>query len=395
MGALNIVMLVEGYNAVGGIAEIVDSIATELIRRGNRVAIVSTFDRRAHDDGYERVPRAGVDCIYIEIRNRRPLAIRHLDLFLRPSFYTRQREFVDFLRRRRPDVVNSQLCAWDRYPTVLSACRAAGAAMVQSFHVSDERGRGQLGVKGLAALRHADALIAGSAVTRDFFAGFLPAAREARVIIGGVDLEPNRDIVAHRRARRFVFSAGRLLLEHKAFDLLIDAFALIAADLPDVDLLIAGGGPDQSRIAEHIAARRLQERVILAGVMSREQLRSYYAGAALFALASRPGECMPVVYLEALAAGAPVVATDTGGARELIRDGMNGYVVPEDNPAALAAAIGKLLRIPEDARRMGERGREEVLREYTWARCAERYEEVFRAALERGAAGPKGRRVRK
>ncbi len=130
----------------------------------------------------------------------------------------------------------------------------------------------------------------------------------------------------------------------------------------------------------------------LVGVLSREEIRPYYAGAALFALASRPGECMPLVLLEAMAAGAPVVATDTGGARELIRDGVNGFVVPENDIGALAAAMRTLLSSPE-ARRMGERGHEEVMREYAWARCAERYEEVFRACLKSRPSERTGRSV--
>ncbi len=108
MRALSILMLVEGYNAVGGIAEIVDSIAVELIRRGHRVGIISTFDRNAHDNHYERSARAGVECTYLEIPDRRPFTLRHLERFLRPSFYTRQRELIHLMRRWRPDVVNSQ-----------------------------------------------------------------------------------------------------------------------------------------------------------------------------------------------------------------------------------------------------------------------------------------------
>jgi glycosyltransferase involved in cell wall biosynthesis len=185
MDPLRVLLLVEGYNALGGIAEIVDSIAFELLRSGHAVAVISTLDRRARQNRHERIARDGVDCTYLEIWNRKPLSLRHLETLFRIPFYTRWGEFARFLRDWRPDVVNSHLWAWDRYPTVMSACRATGVPLIQSFHVSDDRGRGRLGEKGLRALDAAGAIIAGSAATRDYFAKFLPRAREAHVIIGG------------------------------------------------------------------------------------------------------------------------------------------------------------------------------------------------------------------
>ena len=73
---MRVLMLVEGYNAVGGIAEIVDSLAVELNRAGHTAAILSTPDFHAERSGYERHPRPGIECIYQEIWNRKPLGLR-------------------------------------------------------------------------------------------------------------------------------------------------------------------------------------------------------------------------------------------------------------------------------------------------------------------------------
>jgi spore coat protein SA len=95
---------------------------------------------------------------------------------------------------------------------------------------------------------------------------------------------------------------------------------------------------------------------------------------------------MPVVYFEAFGAGIPVVATNTGGAREVIKDAVNGYVVDEEDVTGFAEAMAKLLRNRADLKRMGERGRELAITSYTWTKCAERYLEVFRNCTNANAS---------
>ncbi|HTY56357.1 MAG TPA: glycosyltransferase family 4 protein, partial [Candidatus Binataceae bacterium] len=342
MDPLRILLLVEGYNALGGIAEVVDSLAVELTRVGHTVSVVSTLDRRARRNAHERVARSGIDCTYFEIWNRKPLSLRHLETLFKVPFHTRWGELARFIRQWRPDVVNSHLWAWDRYPTVIGACRAAAVPMIQTFHVSDDRGRGRLGERGLRALDAASAIVAVAAATRDHFAKLLPKARDAYVIPGGVDCEAAQAAPAAVRARPYILCACRFDLKHKAMDVLIDAFKPIADEFADVDLLLAGGGPDIETIRQRIVINGLDKRVEMLGVKSREEMRSLYKGAILFALPSRPGEGLPLVFLEALAAGAPVIATDTGGAAEVIRNGETGTLVSEEDVAGLASAIREL-----------------------------------------------------
>lgn len=387
---MRIVVLVEGYNALGGIAEIVDSLAAEFLRFGHQVAVLSTRDRRAAGNRQERTPRDGVGCTFVKIRNRKPLSLRHLEMLWRVPFEARWGALARLISAWAPEVVNSQLCTWDRYPTVTAICRAAGVPLVQSFHVSDTRGEGSTGRRGLAALARAQGFIAGSAATREFFAGLLPAAREARVIIGGVDAGAIGAATPWRRARPYILCACRLLLRHKAIDVLIRAFGSIQADFPDIDLLIAGGGEDRARIEQLIGEAELNGRIEMLGVKSREQMAALHKGALMFAMPSRPGECLPVVYLEALAAGTPVVATDTGGVRELIRSGVNGLLVAEEDAEGLAEAMRRLLGDAEARRAMGERGRHEVLARYTWSKCAAGYLEAFRSCLPPGRPSPPG-----
>jgi glycosyltransferase involved in cell wall biosynthesis len=382
MKPMRVLMLVEGYNAVGGIAEIVDSLAAELNRAGHAAAILSTRDFDAQRSGYQRRPRPGIECFYEEIWNRKPLGLRHLEVLVRIPWHARFSSLAYTLRSWRPDVVNSHLWAWDRYPTVISACRKAAVPMVQSFHVTDERGRGSLGERGLHALEHAAQIIAGSAATRDFFAAKLPALRSAQVFIGGVDGSAAViNALPYRRTRPYLLCACRLQLEHKALDVLVAAFRMVARDFPLVDLLIAGGGPDAEQFAQLVNDSGFAERIELLGVKSRDELRTLHRGALAFVLPSRPGECLPLVYLEALAAGTPVIGTDTGGAREVIRNGDNGFLLAPGDVDGTAAAIRTLLADDPMRAAMGARGQRLVSENYTWEKCAAKYLAVYESCL--------------
>jgi glycosyltransferase involved in cell wall biosynthesis len=258
--------------------------------------------------------------------------------------------------------------------------------MVQSLHVTDERGCGSLGERGLRALERAAAIIAGSTATRDFFAERLDAARRAQVIIGGVDGVAAASAAPYQRSRPYLLCACRLHLEHKALDVLIAAFRMIAQDFPQVDLLIAGGGPDFEQVAQLIKDSECVERIELLGVKSRDEMRALHRGALAFVLPSRPGECMPLVYLEALAAGVPVIGTDTGGAREVIHNGDNGYVLAPGDIDGTAAALRLLLSDEAMRRAMGARGRQLVADSYTWEKCAAGYLAVYRSCVRTPAA---------
>jgi len=92
-------------------------------------------------------------------------------------------------------------------------------------------------------------------------------------------------------------------------------------------------------------------------------------------------EGLPYVLLEALALARPVVATAVGGIPEVITHGETGLLVPPRNPAALADAILKLLNHPTEAARLGQQGRERVLRDFSATEMARRTAEVYRRVL--------------
>jgi glycosyltransferase involved in cell wall biosynthesis len=179
--------------------------------------------------------------------------------------------------------------------------------------------------------------------------------------------------------RRIVGAAGRLSPE-KGFGVLIEAAAEVIDADPGVGFIVFGDGPLRTRLAAQVANAGLTGKVILAGF--RHDLDCFLPFFDLLVLPSFT-EGMPNVVLEAFAAGVPVVATAVGGTPEVIEEGASGYLVPPGDPAALARRVRDALAA---GRRLGVRGRERVLRHFTFAAQARRYQGVFEALGVRRSA---------
>lgn len=132
-----------------------------------------------------------------------------------------------------------------------------------------------------------------------------------------------------------------------------------------------------------VAELGVGEKVRFVGGVSDEALPGLYASADIFVLpANSRAEAFGKVLLEAMAAGLPCVTTEVGtGTSLVVQDGVTGRVVPPQDPEALAAALRPLLADGGLRRRMGEAGRERVLREFTPEQMVERVEAVYRAVL--------------
>jgi glycosyltransferase involved in cell wall biosynthesis len=136
---------------------------------------------------------------------------------------------------------------------------------------------------------------------------------------------------------------------------LVQAAAVVCKDVPSARFQIIGDGPERARLARLVSKLRLGHAVALRGQVTFEELVAGYAACDIFCLPSRQ-EGFGIVFLEAMAAGKPVVACRGTGAEELIRSGEAGLLVPQHDPDALAAALLGLLRDPEQRRRLGAAG---------------------------------------
>jgi phosphatidylinositol alpha-1,6-mannosyltransferase len=167
--------------------------------------------------------------------------------------------------------------------------------------------------------------------------------------------------------------------EQKGVDILLKAMPLILKQ-HTVTLEIIGSGP---RAGEYQAlAKRLgvENSVRFLGFIENNKLPGYYSSADLFVLPSRR-ENFPIVLLEAMAVGLPIVSTAVGGVSEAIGDTESGILVQPNDPEKLAEAINSLLDQPEKMKMMGEKGRERAKQYFTWEKVAERVVNFYHEIL--------------
>lgn len=177
--------------------------------------------------------------------------------------------------------------------------------------------------------------------------------RRVQVIWNGVPVRALRGPLAEHP---IVVFAGRLLQE-KGADLLLDAFAQVVTRFPAARLLIAGDGPERSRLVSQINRLGLDSNVRMLGHLSRTDLECEFGNAWVQVVPSRWEEPFGLVAAEALMRGTAVIASDTGGLAEFVQHDETGILVAPQDPQALAEALQTLLQDPELAHRMGLKGR--------------------------------------
>ncbi|RHW17856.1 glycosyltransferase, exosortase A system-associated [Sphingomonas gilva] len=175
--------------------------------------------------------------------------------------------------------------------------------------------------------------------------------------------------------------------DYEGLDDLIAAMPALVALRPRAHLLLVGGGPMADGLTAQAAASPVAERIHFAGRVPHGEVERYYA---LTDILAYPRKAMrltdlvtPLKPLEAMAQGRLVAASDVGGHRELIEDGVTGTLFPAGDPAGIAAALAGLLaaRSSWDARRAAARAY--VARERDWARNISRYEPVYQELAHR------------
>ena len=177
-----------------------------------------------------------------------------------------------------------------------------------------------------------------------------------------------------------IVAAGRLHPK-KGFDVLIQAVGKLRAWDFDVTCEIAGEGDERDDLEGLIRELDLDPCVKLTGWT--DDVAGFLATGDLFAFPSHQ-EGFPLTLLEAMSVGLPVVATEIDGPDEILEEGVNGRLVPDDDPDRLAEALGELISDRETARRLGAAARELVLSDYGPGELARRLEAALDGMLSRG-----------
>lgn len=214
--------------------------------------------------------------------------------------------------------------------------------------------------------------------------------KKVTVIHNGCDLQrflPGRvPSLALRRSMCFgetdpVIVVLARLEPQKGHHVLLEAMPAVRSAFPNIRLVCAGEGELRSQLEMQVQAFGLEEAVRFVGFQSNTE--DWLALAELTVLPSFY-EGLPVVAVESLAAGKPMVATAVDGTPEIVLDGETGLTVPAGDPQRLADAICHLLRHPEMREQMGRAGREWVVRGFSREQQVQKTEELYCRALEEG-----------
>jgi glycosyltransferase involved in cell wall biosynthesis len=185
-------------------------------------------------------------------------------------------------------------------------------------------------------------------------------------------------------ASRVLLSVGRII-EVKGFRQILLAMPAIIQKAPDTMLLIAGlpKEPEYGILLALIDELNLKASVRFLKVVMADELPALYNCANIFILASHPvhhpfyqEDNLPMVLLEANACGVPIIASRCGGFAEIVRDGVNGFIVPAKDPAAIADKTIQLLDNPALRHTLGAQGRDLMVREFSNEKMVERFLEV-------------------
>ena len=325
---------------INGVVTSIAGTVQELRRRGHRVVVMAP----AHDGIVDRDPdvfrfRSAPFPFYQQMRMAFPLPAKLLLSLPRMPFdlvHTHSLFFVGCLgafvaQHRGMPLVFTYHTRWTEYTHYLpwseSLTKAQAVWISREFcNRCSEVIAPTHGMAGMLREYGVDKPIAviPTGVDLDAFRGGSPDAGAIRAADGGP----------------IVLYAGRLGRE-KNVDLLLDAFAHVAAEVPGARFYIAGCGPREARLRAHAAALECAARIVLTGALDKPDLGSYYRAADVFAFGSTT-ETQGLVLVEAMAHGLPIAAVDCAVSREVVT-GEAGVLVDEA-PQALAAAIVRLLR---------------------------------------------------
>jgi glycosyltransferase involved in cell wall biosynthesis len=375
-------------DAIGGVSQVVINLHRTFAAAGGLVprVLVDTYPLRAitpretralgRVDGFYLAPVAGRGRIRhaLALAARGPVALIRLRRYLRQNavrainiHYPSLSAVLLLLARRLYD---------RRVPVVLS------------FHGADlnpPRDAGRLDrLIWRVVIRDSDAIVACSAALgKEVREVFPEAAGKLHVVLNGIDSAACRTtaqsvpLPATLQGKRYLACVGTF--EHKkGQDVLLAAFRRIALEFPDLHLVLVGRtGPTLSALQASTAEHDIQRRVNFLPDRDHGRALSVLAGAELMVHPSRR-EPFGIVILEAASLGVPIIATRVGGIPEIVEHGRSGWLVPPDDPDALAVAIREALAQPDLARSRAAALAAEVDARFSWRAAAAAYATLFK-----------------
>ena len=371
--------------AIGGFQEHAHQVTKHLNELGEQATILTPSR-----PGYAEVDKAfDESCGYPVMRFDTQVGSGE---WLTPYFYRRGLvEIVGAARRAKVDYITVSTTGTTLDISALLASKLTRKPLItvtHEPHQSTVRWRRAFDL----VLRKASRNVCVSSYTASWVAARGVDPRKICVIPNGVDMRE----IESRRARRgssrrvdaafsgpgpVVLTVARLVLS-KGIQSVIAAMPRIVSDVPGARYVIVGDGRDREHLLRLAAASPVADAVTFLGALSDDEKFDCYRRCAVFALPSQR-EGFGIVFLEANAFGKPVVGGRVGGVPDAVVHGETGLLVDPRSDSEVAEAIIRLLKNPDEARRLGDNGRRRVENELTWKQSARKFRSVIRGVLER------------
>ena len=372
----------------GGVADHINSLAAQFREWGHTVKIIAPCKSAdaVEDDDFIPMGKA------VPIPSGGSIARVSFSVWLKPRIKQMlEREAFDVVHFHEPF---AGLISKD----MLSLIDPAESTAVGTFHTYEGTRLYKIGAKHLAMpyFRMLQGRIAVSRPAYQFISRHFPGDYE--IIPNGIQVDDFADAKPFEHLK----NDGKINLlflsrleKRKGLKYLLGAFSRLKWDWPNLRLLVAGGGKPDADSLRILSERNLQDVVFLGRVSDEEKFR-YYKTADIYCAPATGKESFGIVLLEAMAAGAPIVASGIEGYSSVITHEREGLLVPPKDEAALAAALAALLKDAALRRRLGATGAITV-QEYRWERVARRVmdcydtsRDAWLASVSRRAVGMRG-----
>jgi glycosyltransferase involved in cell wall biosynthesis len=386
---MRILMFNYEYPPLGGGGGVVHALIAEELAKQHRVCVITS--------GAKDLPpweeRGGVEIFRVPVPGRSALAAASLVSLLSypPAAWPKAWRL---LRRERFDIVNSHFAIPTGFGS-LPVAKIAKIPHVLSIHGGDiydpskrlsPHRNAVLRSAVDAVLQASDAVIAQSNNTRDNTYRFYRYRGPIHLIPLGIRQPEYRTVGrAELDLPEGVFlgvTVGRLV-KRKALDELLRVLA--DPECNRVHLVVVGDGPELTALQECAGALAVSDRVTFLGQVDEERKWQVLEAADAY-LSTTMHEGFGLVYLEAMAAGLPIVTYDHGGQVDFLRDTATGYLVRSGHFDDFVSAVARVAARPDEAAEMGRHNRE-LFPRYRIEACAEAYESFFQGILDRAAPG--------
>jgi glycosyltransferase involved in cell wall biosynthesis len=409
---MDILHIVQGYTpAIGGTEWLVQRLSEELVRQfDDRVTVFTTDRYNAQGFVNPFTPRLPAGWEQINgVRVRRFRVINQLGpvlKLLQAASYRLGLPYNQYIRtiysgplipglggeiRRHPaDLIVAASFPLLHMYVALKAARQGNkpAVLIGCLHPEDRWGFQRAMIYD--AIRQADGYLALTDYEARHLAAQGTAAERVKVVGGGVDPEPFLEFTSEEAKRRLGLGGQRVigyigqLVHHKGVDTLLRAMPVIWSKNPEVHLLVAGSRTSYDRQLQEIIDGWLpgyRQNLHFFYNFEQKDKGLLYSALDLFVYPSRY-ESFGIAFLEAWAAGKPVVGCRAGAIPSVVKSGEDGLLVEPQNAGQLAEAVLSLIQSPEAACRMGESGRQKVLSSFTWPVVARRYREAYQDTID-------------